>query len=474
MNDKVVRFAAAWSELWNKEIGDTELGGTSYNPIKLDDTPAYPLARTVTMPVDHNYETGALSFCLKNLEIHGMNHLDVERCTQEIEGERVRLKLLLECLNLQGYYSLNAKPDPLLDMDTGGNLMELPSESRQPVAAGSDSDNEGLDPEKEEWLDGAREQRTRLSGTENGQKLLALHGEHNEVYDEVFRTSGAMRNTWQAGGVTRAMAADTSNAVKNDSAINNNQYISSSGETVSYNSNAFTQQLALGLNTLLTDPDFDVTDPTATPAEKYQAASKAALSFGQAVKTQTGNDKQTVQPLTPSQVYDTVNQHQGELPPVSDDDVNRLLQQGASPGGSDEDGNLGWIVLDEEDRNLLRRLFQSNLKERAEKATIVGYPLFEGRCEARIGRVETTVELMVENSSQGQRVRSLSAQVELPAFELDIDDSTWTGEAGKIARQRLEQMYFIRSLLQDAIVERLQHSMLNMVETTYNAVLKIA
>jgi hypothetical protein len=476
MNINVEQFAALWRKNWHHKSGKAQFDQARNRIISLDDTPAYPLARTVAMPPGYHYETGALSFSLSNLEIHGIGDLDSVQCTEAVDGERIRLVLVLRCLNLRGNYALNVKPDPVITLDTGGNLMELPAKSLEPAAAGADADapNSELDPQKEEWLEQAREQRTRLSSTENGQKLLDVHGEHNEVYDEVFRTNEAMRETWQAGGVTKLMAADTSIAVKNDSYVNDKAYTNANNETISYNSNAFTQQLALALNTLLTDPDYEFSDIASVPTEKYLAAAKAVLSFGQAVTTQTGNDKHTVQNLTPGQIYNTVNQHEGDLPPISDDDVMRLLQSGPSSGSGDEAGTIGRLVLDEADRHLLRRLFQANLQERAERSTIVGQPLFEGRCDAEIGTVSASIELNIDHSTQKPQVRGRAAQITLPAFDLNLDDSQWTGEVGRVARRRLEHLYFIRSVLRAAIAEQLQRSLLSMAETTYNALYNIA
>lgn len=434
--------------------------------LQLGDTPAYPLARTVSMPPELGYPTGALSFRIAGLALGGLGRPDTARCGVEHESGRVCVRLVLDGVALSGHCVVEVKPDPVVPLDTGGDLMELAPEARVPGAAGADADQPQLDPEKERWLDQARAEREKLAQTPNGQRLLASYNAHNETYDQLFRESEAMRTTWQAGGVTRSMGADTHAAVTGEEQVNDRVYTrADTGETVSYNSNAFTQQLAVAMNTMLLDPDFDPFDQAARPRGRYLDASRAALSFGKAVKTTTANDKTTVNPLTPAEIYSTVESHEGEAPEVTDDEVARLAALGGSEGGEGE-ADLGWTVVDEDDQTMLRGLFQAFIKERAERAAYQGRPLFSGACSARIDGVEAVVEL-----EMGRRAvaRAVSARVELPAFELDIDDTSWTGEAGSVARLRLERMFFLGSLLRDLVAGRLERALCESVPGVYRA-----
>lgn len=454
MSEMMTEFLAAWP----RHSPAVELGGT----------PAYPLARTVAMPPEVGYPTGALSFRMAELALSGLGRPDPARCTLEREGRRVRVRLVLDGVDLSGRYTLEARPDPIVPLDTGGDLMVLPPEALVPGAAGSDAGLPALDPEKETWLEQARAEREKLSQTDNGQKLLGTYSEHNETYAELFEQSDAMRTTWQAGGVTRSMAGDTHGAVTADDQVNDRRYTrQDTQETVSYNSNAFTQQLAVAMNTMLLDADFDPFDPDARPAPRYLEASRAALSFGKAVKAGTGNDKASVNPLTPTEIYGTVATHQGDAPPVTDEEAARLAALGGSEGGEGE-VDLGWTVLDEEDQAMLRTLFQSFVKERAERAAYAGRPVFRGACTARMDGVEAVVEMEVEADG---RARPVSARVALPAFELDIDDAAWTGDTGRVARQRLGRMFFIGSLLRDLVAGRLEGALRDSVAGAYQAAL---
>src|SRR4051812_39670247 len=230
MNDLLLPFLAAWADDF---AGDQ--GRSARDTVALDDLPALPLARTVRMPEGHAYASGALSLCLSGLTLTGASRLDPARCALERDGTRVRLALALQPLALDGRYEITAKPDPVVPIDTAGSLMDLTPEQLAPLAAGQSAGDPPLDPEKEQWLDNAREQRRKLAETDNGQKLLGTYSEHNATYEEIMRNPTVATN-WQAGGATRQMARDTHAAVPND-----NQVINDAGKTyaggVTYNGN---------------------------------------------------------------------------------------------------------------------------------------------------------------------------------------------------------------------------------------------
>lgn len=451
---------------WNRYV--TEKGAV----MPLGNSPAYPLARTVLMPEGHAYKTGALSYRMTNLELLGLDRMELADCEKEAQGGKISLKLRLDGVILNGRYALEAKYDPIVDLDTAGNLMDLPPEACRPIEGGADPDDpDDLDPQKEEWLDQARDQRSKLQQNENGQKLMGLYSEHNEIYEEVFRENTALTPLWRAGGATKEMAADTSEAVKTDGVVN------SSGKTYSgdltYNANAFVQQLNVASACVWSDPDFDpAVGPS--PDSKYWNAAKAALSFGKGVTTTTNNTKDNVQELKASDVHGTVEKHDQDIPEVTDEEMMDVISQGNGPGGADAARLPGWVVIDEHDRKRLRSLFEATMRQKAEKTAVAGQPLFEGSIKAQIGTVEAFVELVLEDGPHGIQGRTVSARVELPAYELEIDDSAWTGDAAQVARQRLEGMYFIRSLLHDSIVDRLRRSLEDAAAFAYPMSLRLA
>jgi hypothetical protein len=475
MNDRMRAFVKAWSGVWAEGEGDDRLGEKLCEPLRLDHAPAYPLSRTVRMPEGHPYETGAIGFRLFDLALHNLSRLDEERCTEEMSAGGARLKIVLERVVLRGRYALEVKPDPIVDLDTGGNLMELSPEALKPTSAGADSNGDGGngdDPQTDAWLDQARNERQNLSQTANGQALLSLYDTHNETYDYVFKNNQALTQVWKAGGATKAMASDTSDAVANNAVINDSTKTYDTGNgNVTYNGNAFAQQLNVAVACVYSDPDYN---PETGPNMQgpYWAAAKAAISFGMGVGSSTNNSKDNINEMNSSDVYTTVNSFQGSLPDVSDDEMNQIIASQGGPGGGGSSAGTSRLVIDEDDRKRIRYLYEATMKQRAEDASVVGAPLYEGACEAQISGVEATFEITSEDKPGGRRARALLAELELPAFELDIDDSAWTGELGELARNRIERMYFIRSLLHGSIVARLRQSLTAASEKAYNDMLR--
>ncbi len=418
----------------------------------LKDSPAYPLARSVGMPEDWGYPTASLAFRFFDMRLGGFENVKVDGSSSHFSKNRIKFDLLLEKFYLKGHYAVEAKPDPIPVIDTAGNMSDIPANSLRPRAGGNDSLPDGIDPQKEQWLDQAREQRDRLSSTENGQKLMGLYNEHNETYDEVFKTYPALASAWQAQGATKEMAADTSDAVQKDSVLNQTARTYSGG--VTYNGNAFAQQLNVAVACLFADPDFD--PRTGPPTDsKYVQASKAALSFGKGVGTATNNTKDKTKEIKPSEVHSVVDTHKAELPAVSNTEIAKIIgSSDLSPGGKTEGSESDWFALDEEDRTRIRKLKNAILKQKAETSDLKGLALFVGEFESWIRGASVQIE--IEYGDDSKEWRKKSVRLSVPAFQFEIDDSSWTGEAGNIARERLENMYFIRSLLYDSLFGRLE------------------
>ena len=454
MKDLLSPFLAAW----NDELSIAGTRSASPDAIALGDLPAFPLARSVKMPESHPYEAGALSLRLSELALSGASRLDPGRCSLERDGARIRLSLALAPLALTGRYAIMAKPDPVVPIDSAGGLMDLTPEQLAPVAAGQDPTDPPLDPQKEEWLKNARAQRVKLAGTENGQLLLGTYSEHSPTFEEVMRTNAGVVSNWQANGATKQMAGDTHVAVDQDDVVNRAK--KTYAGDVTYNGNAFSQQLNIALGCLLTDPTFDI-NGTAPPAadSKYWAAAKAALAFGEGVNTSTGNTKNKVTEMKASHVYGTVDAHSGEPPTVADQEALQALTSGDTGGGRDYRPEPGWIVLDEDDRALLLRFKTDFLRHQAAKASITGKVLFEGSCGAQIGGIAIALDILLETDAGGRAAaRAGTAKIDLPAFDFDIDDAGWFSDAGTIARQRLNRIQFVRTLLREAVMRALQRA----------------
>jgi hypothetical protein len=239
------------------------------------------------------------------------------------------------------------------------------------------------------------------------------------------------------------------------------------GKGVTYNGNAFVQQLNLVVNTASTDPKFNPWDPKAkpNPDSKYTKASLAALSFGKAVST-TGNTNKQVTELTSEQVYKQVDKFDQEPPQSSVPELQNVLKQGMSGAGADEANENGWVILDEEQRNMVRLWVHSNIREKANAKKIVSEPLWSGSCHASIRGVEVSLDIMMNPETRELDIKNTS--ILLPVFEFEITDSTWTGKIAEVVRERLSQIYFVKSLIHQQVEaglkSLLQVSVLNVLK----------
>src|SRR5262249_33933911 len=153
--------------------------------------------------------------------------------------------------------------------------------------------------------------------------------------------------------------------------------------TATYNGHAFTQQLNLMTQLVLSDPSTNSGKNLPAAGSKYWDAAKAALTFGKGVGASTGNEKNNVTEMRSSQIYATVESHSGGVPAASDQELLHVMNPGSPrPGGRDGGPGAGWVVLDEEDRTNIERFKNEFLLDQAADARVSGEPLFEGHCSA--------------------------------------------------------------------------------------------
>lgn len=415
----------------------------------LKDTPSFPLALNVEMPEGHSSKNGHLSFSLRNFSCRGMEKFEMITPTDAFKDGHLHLVFSFNQLNIKGQYTIDSKYAPEIDLDTAGTTLELNANGYTVAAAGADPGTGAFsDDQKNAMLDQARDQRTRLMDTPNGQKLMEQYNTHNEVYNKAFQIP-LMRRHWKGDGTTAQMAGDTSSALKTDnSVINPKDKKYKNGLT--YNANAFTQQLNVAVASVMTDPNFNIFNPLSD--NQYSQAGLSALSFGKAVNT-TGNDKSNITELNSNDVYSTVNNHDGDIPNTSLDELQNVMSQGMGKAGADEEIKPGWIVLDEEDRLNLRKFITGVMKEKEVEKNNIAQPLWKGKCTAILNKVEAKVDINAHDISQTK------VEVTLPSFDFELDDSAWTGKAAIVIRERLSQLYFIQTMLQEQIVDRIKETL---------------
>ncbi|WP_372394265.1 hypothetical protein ABMY26_04300 [Azospirillum sp. HJ39] len=434
MSDLSNIFAAAWSKsgATGAIATDEPAGG---RVLLLAGSPAYPLARTVPMPEVAGYETGAIGFRIFDLTAQGMEALKPETVSLvRQDAQTGRLSFGLGRIVVEGRCAIDAKPDPVIPVDFAGSLLDL---SDMPQAAGGDA-SAAADPEKEQWLNQAREQRTELAKSTNGSTLLATYYEHNEAFNDLFSQSPGFVSQWQNGGVTKEMSRDTSAALQQRSTINAKTY----SNNLNYNYNSFSQQATVATALAVMATAYDEGTPE---YQKYANASTATAGFSTMVTQVTGNAQSTTVPMTSVEIHNTVAKAPNPtLPTILFEDVKKAYNIDPQSGGGSFTSDVSGFELDEATRARIQSVAAAVRKDLAENAAIVGRPLFESGCRAELDGIAFSLTWRRERG----RVRIVEAQVTLPAFALDIDDESWIGEAGERARERLGSLQFLHSALE--------------------------
>ncbi|MFF4160898.1 hypothetical protein [Streptomyces sp. NPDC001678] len=407
---------------------DSRPAGT---PLDVPDTAPFPLARTVAMPEEFGFPTGAISFHLTDL---------VLRATDVVHDGENGTRCDLE---LTGRHHITAVPDPVCEIDHGGNLDFLPTQALQPTEGGADpAETSPPDPRAPQWTEAARKERKRLETMSNGKKMLADYDKHNEIYDELFRQE-AVVDQWR-GQTTRDMCADTHQAVDKNTVINGKKYPDENDVDRSYNVHAFARQVMLATELDLLRQK----KPTKKEQDKYHEAGKAMVHFGGRVKG-TGNTDKKVTEMTREGVYAVVADPPpavADVPPPTAADMAQYSYQEPGDGGAAASLAPGPYTLGEEERALVRRIHLRAMRRAAAQPDTTGRCLFSGAVSARIPGVRLVTE------------HGAAPRVELPVFDLDLDDAGWTGSAGDVARDRLRRTQFPQRLLHDAIRARLRRA----------------
>ena len=425
---------------------------TVERPLQLADTPEFPLAFNVPTADSLDFPNANLSIRFEGFSVTGLEDvkLNLAACSEDDRSKDNdnRLKICLQWaqMRVDGRYVVSAKEVPALEMDTAGTLMALDeNDDRHIQSAGADSD-EALEPDtKDAMLEQARLQRQRLMDTPNGQKLLERYNEHNEIYNTVFVTSTTARRTWAANGATKDMSVQTHTALGEDSQVNPDGTTYGS-EGVTYNENAFRQQVNIVTNSILADPDANLLAPP-NPDSAYTKASLAALTFGRGVGD-TGNSPTKAQPMTGSEVMGAVDAG-AEPAEATIEELSNAIAQGVQDGGkaADDAKSNNWRILTEEERKIVRRCHFEAMMRHIEAQQTRLTALWEGACQASINGAQATFELHAED----EQLQVCALRIDLPAFEFNLDDAHWAGEAAQLVRARLTELSFVRSLLHQQI-----------------------
>lgn len=196
-------------------------------------------------------------------------------------SDKRQFKLTLKPSVLKGHYQLFCLQSPEITMDIGGLMGRLP-----PVMA----EDPPMTEERYFRFVQLEQQRAHLNRTANGRLLVDKYNKHNDAYHDVYSTNEFLRQYWHEDGASEEMGECTSEALKKGGIVNpKDRGFGTKG--ISYNSNAFQQQIFLSL---------------ACSLEGYAEAAEAALNFSRIVDNQTGNSSDISVELTGQEVYSAV------------------------------------------------------------------------------------------------------------------------------------------------------------------------
>lgn len=410
---------------------------------KLADTPLYPLAFQVPMPENFPFACGQVSFGFHDFSLTGLDEVEVK------EYSPTRLRLGFPSLGLRGCYDLQAKHTPKTEFDFGGNMMPL--ESNGAREAGADPAPPTYDApdqtEVDSWTTNARTQKPKVANTKHGPNLLTSYNEHNDSYNDVFILNPGLQKTWSAGNVTAQMSRDTHSAVQDDNKINANEYVDQSmgGVKLTYNTLAIMRQAALAAGCYYVAEN----KLTGQRAKDMHAAGAASLTFKSTLENNLGGE--SIDIMTPAEVYATLNKEDHTpAPKMSVPQFRNTIEQGSSQdggkGATEEALKNGWPVLSEEERALIRKYMYDFHLEDARVREEVPHTLWSGPCSADLNKTEITLTFSTDEDGKQQTVSG--TEVFLPAFLFDIDDSQWQQPTAEAVRDGLNNLQFVRSLIQ--------------------------
>lgn len=208
-------------------------------------------------------------------------------------------KINIPGLTINGNYTMVATGLAQCAIDTASILPGSPaSETEKLTTAAFSSDD---------YVNAARDQRTRLWQTPNGGQLMDQFYDHNEAYNYVFQNNANMQTSWTLD-TNQQFLQQTYTATQNPSQTVNEGV--SEGDEVndagtSYNANAFNQQVTLAFACLYyaANPPSD----GSLTAQQFKDAASSASQFGNQITTTTNNSSSNTVGMTVDQVFTSVS-----------------------------------------------------------------------------------------------------------------------------------------------------------------------
>ncbi|MFN3945403.1 MAG: hypothetical protein ACK4K7_10780 [Allosphingosinicella sp.] len=398
----------------------------------------FPLAGHVAVPGSEI--GGSLMIEFARLEFGPLAIADVALGPDEDEGTQ-EVTVTLGAAQLQGHYELFGLESPSIDLDIGGAVRPFPALDALSLGAvaGATDDPPAITEKQYDQIMQANEQKPKLAQSAAGQQMLDAYNQFNDVYHDAFKSNAYLRQHWSANGAVAEMSDHTSDALDQGTVVNPpDKTFGTSG--VNYNMNAFQQKLNVWAACVNSNPD----------------AAAAALKFGTTVEG-TGNSKTNVNPMTGDDVYSTVNEtkpaplvmllaspeehplHAPLLSIVQNSHDERHLDMLAARG----------MDLNDDEVQALQEIYAESLRVRDPAARLT---IAAGNCAVAVGR--TAYRFRLTRQANGAITVKL-VQSTLSLDGLDYGGAQWPGEAGQVARERLESAAFLRGIIEDRINSQL-------------------
>lgn len=420
--------------------GPSSLAATLPEAFSVSASGPYPLAKHVEIP--GNPTGGELLLSFDNISV-----APIALALIAPDATAKRITVTLKPARLTGTYDLFGLENPKVELDTGGALAPIP---------GFD-DATTITEKQYDQLEQANQQRAELHETKNGRALVEMYNQHNDAYNDVFNTNSQLRKAWSAGGATDEMSDYTSDVLKNyeifkkifPGGIDGNPVFSEvvnpepmnrtfGSKKQSYNQNAFSQKLNVW----------------AACQKFYPDAGAAVMNFQGMVNT-TGNTEKDIVPMTPEAVYQAVNSasedkaRSASTPPT---DLHEALTRIVNNNHDDADlavCEAHGFIMDEETQARLQAIHGEALRlhDSQRRLSLQSGPISADLPESQF------VFTLTEQPDGALTVKLQRNTLSIPA--LDLDTSSWPGQAGQAGRDRLGSARFIRGILEDRIASQL-------------------
>lgn len=381
----------------------------------------YPLCHYFKLP--ENDLGGELQLAFKDISFAPVSVAAVESGT-----DKRQFKVTLNASLLNGRYQLYCLQSPEVTMDTGGLMGRLPA---------FNAEEPPMTEEQYFRFVQLEQQRNHLNQTANGRLLVDEYNRHNDAYHHVYTTNEFVRLYWEENGTSEEMGEYTSEALKSGDVVNPKDRGFGS-EGVSYNSNAFQQQIWLALGCELAG---------------YIEAGEAALNFSEVVN-ETGNSSGKSAELTGQEIYNAVessslSQKSLQTSPRTVALMAALKSIATSKIASDTDlefcKQLGY-TLDAHMCQRLRAVYQGSLSKDSAKPQLA---LHSDTFEIALERSEFDY-VLTEQPDGALTLKLKSSTFSIPEMGL---------LSGTVYEQVKADTRFIRGLLVDRIASQLTRTL---------------